>query len=228
MLRPLLPEFVIRKHSDRRKDVLLTYVDGEGKSGQYYASQYADENRISVECIKSPADFDSSVAEHIRVNGSAAAIVIIDDIAATGRSLARNAVAFIEKNKRAMGLSGPVVFVVTVIATIEADTRIREALSGIEASRADFRACEILDKSAYAFVSGNGIWESEHELDRAKALCIDLGINIYPESPLGFEDQGLLLVLPNTTPNNSLPILHSFSRASASKRWTPLFERVIN
>jgi hypothetical protein len=120
------------------------------------------------------------------------------------------------------------VFIVAVLSTPEADTRIRKALSGLEGARADFRACEILDKSAYAFTPGNGIWNSQEEMDRAKALCSDLGAKSYPRSPLGFSDQGLLVVFPTTTPNNSLPILHSFSRASAGKRWIPLFERVTN
>jgi hypothetical protein len=36
LIRASLPEFVQRRRRDRRKDVLLTYVDGEGKSGAGY------------------------------------------------------------------------------------------------------------------------------------------------------------------------------------------------
>ncbi|CZT26404.1 hypothetical protein PCPL58_p5051 (plasmid) [Pseudomonas cerasi] len=38
---------------------------------------------------------------------------------------------------------------------------------------------------------------------------------------LGFKNQGLLLVLPETCPNNSLPILY---KAKVGV-WTPLFPR---
>ena len=34
IVRPLLPEFVIRKKTDRRQDVIVTYIDGPGKSGR--------------------------------------------------------------------------------------------------------------------------------------------------------------------------------------------------
>src|SRR5262245_58401214 len=43
--------------------VLITYVDGEGKSGQACAAQYAEENRIAVDCIISPGTFRSSFLE---------------------------------------------------------------------------------------------------------------------------------------------------------------------
>lgn len=49
--------------------VLITYVDGEGKSGQACAAQYAEENRIAVDCIISPGTFRSSFLEHERESG---------------------------------------------------------------------------------------------------------------------------------------------------------------
>jgi ATPase domain predominantly from Archaea len=228
MLRPLLPEFVIRRQSDRRKDVLITYVDGEGKSGQYYAAQYAEENRVSVDCIRSPATIKETFSEHQQTGTRIAGIVIIDDIAGTGRSLGDNALRFITENRAALTNNGTIVLVVTVLATPAADLRIREALSSVEGVRADFRSCEILDDGAYAFVEGNGVWKTQEALERAKALCADLGARVKPQSPLGFDSQGLLVVFPTTTPNNSLPILHSFSRPNADKRWVPLFERMHN
>jgi hypothetical protein len=80
MIRQSLPEFIIRDLSDRRRDVLLTYVDGEGKSGQYYASQYAEENKISVECIKSPESFVRTFSDHARVSGPISGIVAWNQI----------------------------------------------------------------------------------------------------------------------------------------------------
>ncbi|MCY1310058.1 hypothetical protein D9M70_602150 [compost metagenome] len=57
-------------------------------------------------------------------------------------------------------------------------------------------------------------------MHKAKALCLRLGTKLYKQ-PLGFKNQGLLLVLPETCPNNSLPIL---CKAKVGV-WTPLFPR---
>jgi len=86
-LRPSLPEFVIRKRTDRRTDVLLTYVDGEGKSGASYASLYAEENGIASECVMGQADFRTRYIRHQEKYNRPTAIIIMDDIAATGTSL---------------------------------------------------------------------------------------------------------------------------------------------
>jgi AAA+ ATPase superfamily predicted ATPase len=227
-LRPSLPQFITRKASDRRKDVLITYVDGEGKSGQSCASQYAEENRIAVDCIISPATFRNSFLEHERENGPVAGLVIVDDIASTGGTLAGKATLFIQEHADVLVQSGTLVFVVTLLSTASADERVRNALSKIDQVRADFRSCEILDGRVFAFKDGNGIWSNENEAARAKALCTDLGVKIYKKAPLGYGNQGLLVVFPTTVPNTTLPILHSYSRISSGRRWTPLFERIAN
>ncbi|NGO54305.1 hypothetical protein G6N73_24770 [Mesorhizobium camelthorni] len=43
-----------KKLTDRREDVVVTYVDGEGKSGQRYASDFAEENKIARTAILPP------------------------------------------------------------------------------------------------------------------------------------------------------------------------------
>jgi hypothetical protein len=229
IIRPSLPEFVIRRQSDRRKDVLVTYVDGEGKSGQYYASQFAEENRIAVDCVKSPLRFAEGFRQHTSTHGPIAGVTIVDDIAATGKSMAGNLASFIAENREVLEVATVGVFAVAIIATVVGDKKIREALSKVERVRADFRACQILGAEGFAFDPENRIWEDGDELERAKALCSDLGTRIYPQAPLGFGNQGLLVVFPTTVPNNTLPILHSYSKASSvGKRWMPLFERVTN
>jgi hypothetical protein len=121
------------------------------------------------------------------------------------------------------------VFIVAILATKEADKKIRDALSKVEGVNVDFRACEVLEPPTVQVFDGlNGIWSTQDELERAKALCTDLGARVYPKDPLGFGDQALLVVFPTTVPNNSLPILHSHARMTSSKRWIPLFERVTN
>src|SRR6266542_2575492 len=69
---------------------------------------------------------------------------------------------------------------------------------------------------------GVGFWCNESERDRARALCTRLGTGLYKHA-LGFGGQGLLLVFPDTCPNNSLPIL--FAGRAGANAWNPLFPR---
>jgi hypothetical protein len=87
LVRPSLPDFVKRTRSERRTDLLLTYVDGEGKSGASYASLYAEENGIAADCVIAQGDFRRRFSDHTKQRGRVAAVIIMDDIAATGTSL---------------------------------------------------------------------------------------------------------------------------------------------
>lgn len=226
LLRRSLPEFVIRKRSDRRRDVLLTYVDGQGKSGANYASLYAEENGIAAECVIAPGDFRACFDKHVERNGSVAALIIMDDIAATGKSLSKNVDVFLSEFGDL--LQSTTVRVVTLIATESAQSTLLRKIQRVEHIDIDFRSCEILPKEAFAFPADAAVWSSEEEKARAKALCIDLGSKIYKRNPLGYGNMGLLIVFPTTVPNNSLPILHSYSRTASSDAWKPLFPRVVN
>jgi hypothetical protein len=226
LLRPSLPEFIIRRRGERRTDVLLTYVDGEGKSGAGYASLYAEENGIAAECVIGPSDFRARYARHVEKYGKIAALIMMDDISATGSSLSGNIAQF-------LGNFGDLlqevkVRVVTLVATGVAQATILERLQKIEGVDLDFRSCEILSDDAYAFPAGGTVWCSEEEKARAKALCVNLGSRIYKQNPLGFGGLGLLVVFPTTVPNNSLPILHSYARTGSGQGWKPLFPRVVN
>ena len=159
-------------------------------------------------------------------NGRVAAVVIIDDIAATGKSLAENIEKYLEVNG---GILNEVkVRVMTIVATAKAQMTVLDKMKTFDDIDIDFRSCEILDASAYAFPAEGRVWKTKEEEERARALCIDLGSRIYKQSPLGYGGLGLLVVFPATVPNNSLPILHSYARAGSQLSWKPLFVRVVN
>jgi AAA+ ATPase superfamily predicted ATPase len=224
-LRPGLPEFIIRKSSDRRNDVLVTFVDGEGKSGASYASLYAEENRIAADSVVSRGNLKARIAERIENGIKPAMIVIVDDIAGTGRSLAENVERFCIEFKN--DIAETKIRVVTLVATAEAQSVISDKLKTIEAD-IEFRSCEILPHELYAFPKEDTVWKTAEQEARAKALCVDLGARIYRRNPLGYGDLGLLVVFPTTVPNNSLPILHSHSRTGSAVSWSPLFPRLVN
>ena len=226
ILRPSLPEFVIRRRGDRRRDVLITYVDGEGKSGASYAALYAEENGIAADCVVGRADFRSHFEKHAAEGHPAAALIIMDDIAATGSSLSGNVCDFVGEFGDL--LNGVMVRAVTLVATEIAQGVILKRFQQVEGIDLDFRTCETVPKDAYAFPTDADVWKTEEDGARARALCINLGSRIYKQSPLGYGQLGLLIVFPTTVPNNSLPILHTYARPGSGEPWRPLFERVVN
>lgn len=219
-----------RNLAQRRHDVVVTYVDGEGKSGQRYASDFAEENKVSTKAILPPSRFSAAFAEFTSKIAKGAvpkAIVIIDDVVATGGSLSRNVARFVKANAALLEETRPLVLVHALFATEQGADRVRTSLEALDYDRIDFRAGEFLTEDDFAFAGDVGVFGTPAERDRARALAIDIGSRIYLDGdPLGFGGQGLLLVLPMTVPNNTLPILHS--AAKVGNPWWPLFERPVN
>jgi hypothetical protein len=110
------------------------------------------------------------------------------------------------------------------VATEAAQRKVLSEIDEIADVDLDFRSSEVLTSQDFAFPN---TFASEDEA-RAKALCVNLGSNIYPNDPLGFGGLGILVVFPTTVPNNSLPILHSSARTSSPRKWEPLFPRIVN
>jgi hypothetical protein len=132
--------------------------------------------------------------------------------------------AFLENNATFLGDRNITVVVVVLMATMEADERIRSALSLPRGMDVDLRICELIRPEHYAFSLESRIWSGEEESAKARAFVSELGRQIYPDQPLGYGNLGLLVVFPETCPNNSLPILH----ATGSSGWQPLFLRPKN
>lgn len=227
MLVPHVPQFVRRPRADRRRDIIVTYLDGHGKSGHYYASRFAEENGISSECVM-PADRlrTDAMALEQRREARISAVVICDDIAGTGETLAEASAEFIAESRSFLAERSAFVGIVVLTATVDGERNIRERIGKVQGVSVDLKVCELIDPSAFAFRDGHGFWKDEEEKAKAKALCRDLGAAVYKRSPLGYGDAGLLIVFPETTPNNSLPIL--FAQGTGERTWKPLFPRLSN
>tara|TARA_R110000782_G_scaffold186017_3_gene276044 strand:- start:1999 stop:5196 length:3198 start_codon:yes stop_codon:yes gene_type:complete len=218
---------VRHKATDRRNDIVITYVDGEGKSGQRCASIYAEENFIATTSILPPSSFQTAYQQHCDKYGVPKVIVVVDDIVGTGQSLSTNIKKFHDENLVQLTADGPLVFIFSLIATADGRQAILDVLSKLDYPQIDFRAGEILDENASIFGGEKGVFATSEERDRAKAVAIDIGATIYKKAPLGYGNLGLCVVFPTTTPNNSLPLLHSHGKGAAPQ-WRPLFERLVN
>jgi hypothetical protein len=223
-VRMLTSPQIPKSRAQRRYDLIVTYVDGEGKSGQYYASKYAEENLISTQCVMGQADFARRAQELEMERGPLTGIVIVDDVVATGESLRNNLRSFSAANSVIIDRKIPVI-VVVLFATASGEQLLREAIVHEMGTNVDLRVCEHIEAGLQAF-GESGAWASESEAERAYSLVRALGARVYKNRPLGYGDLGLLLVFPQTVPNNSLPILHSHGKGS--ERWDPLFPRPVN
>jgi hypothetical protein len=113
-----------------------------------------------------------------------------------------------------------------MMATAEGEKKVNSYVSARKMLPWRLYVCEPIADENYAFRTDTlGFWQSEDERNRAKALCVRLGTGLYKD-PLGYAGQGLLLVFPETCPNNSLPILYK-NRTNAPS-WRPLFPRPVS
>jgi hypothetical protein len=218
---------VRRGSAERRSDILVTYLDGNAKSGQAFAAKYAEENLISTANVVSPE-------EALRVIGSIdlvgdaryKAIVTVDDVVATGGTMSNNLDKFLKGGNDIFAKLRVVILAVAVAATAEGEGRVRDLLHKYNSIKVDIRVCDPITRKIYAFDKDNGLWENEAELREARILCREIGNKVYHRAPLGYGDLGLLVVFPDSCPNNSLPILHAGDVAGGV--WTPLFPRPKN
>lgn len=224
MIRPELQVPILRARNERRVDIVVTYVDGEGKSGSNYASVFAEESNISSKNIISQVDFRARFEEFIQKGGKPQALVIIDDLAGTGSSLSDNVSHFIDENHAV--LSDIKVRVITIASTAAAKTVLENRFDKIDEVDVRFLTAEVLDNSSLALPDDFSGFASKDEWERARALCQDIGSKIDKRRPLGYGGQGLLVVFPTNTPNNTIPLLRSHSKPAQGAKWYPLFERI--
>ena len=219
-LRTKLPVHVRKSRAARRGDVLVTYVDGPGKSGAYYASLYARVNDIRGENVVAP----DGVCERSlgMLSGGEMGVVIVDDIIGTGGGLVENIGRVVDAlGSTDIGMGIPL-SVVVLCGTREGEQRVRDYLEKLM-KNADLEVCETLGEQHVAFGGTVGFWETEAERDLAKALVSKLGARIDKNRPLGYGEQALLVTFSRNCPNNTVPILHGTRRGLNS--WRPLFRR---
>ena len=219
-IRSKLPVHVWRKRSDRRNDILVTYVDGAGKSGAYFAGIYANENKIISKNVVEPNLLKK--ATYNFVEEEEYGVVVVDDMVGTGSSLVENLKRLKDKfDEVGIGTRVPLTLVV-ICGTKKGEVKVTKYLKEY-IPNADLEICELLDNRHYAFSDDRGFWESEEERNAAKSLIQELGSRVQRRSPLGYAQQGLLLTFPRNCPNNSLPILHSSGKGGMT--WNPIFRR---
>jgi hypothetical protein len=149
-------------------------------------------------------------------------ILVLDEFAGSGRQIAGVVNSLIEK----LSTANPRWHEDTTIAVGIGVVPGREA----ELALGDL-PCEVsigvtLGPEVRAFHPDAGIFDTDADRDAAKDLMSAIGRSLGARPPLGFQDQGLLVVFESNCPNNSLPALWKNGEYSG-KPWFPLFERMV-
>jgi hypothetical protein len=75
-----------------------------------------------------------------------------------------------------------------------------------------------------AFDENSDLFESLDDREDMRVRVEEIGRELYPKYPFGWDDQALLVGFERNVPNNTLPIFWSGGRFHG-RRWVPLFRR---
>ncbi len=204
----------IEKRQRKRKDILVSYPGGEGKSGATYARLYADENDIWYDNVVNL----NTLVKRLEEDKEIQAIVFVDDFVGTGQS----ASSFLDElNARVDETLRPLPKLMLV-----AIAGFKDAASRIEshAERLGFDlevlVCDPLDASCSVFGDKSEAFADSTERTAAAKIAERAGRILEKKWPLGFGDCQATVVFDSSCPNNSLPVL--WKEASG---WLALFPR---
>lgn len=201
----------------RNDNLAVAYLDAEHKSG---ATTAREVSRAAKAGKIGPAnEMAAWMKQH---EADEPILVIADDFAGTGGTLVKGLQKMKSKVPEPLWRnyleSGRLVIIV-MYAFSEALTAVREAFPGIQILTfshlgEDLKACD----------DGAEIFGTEAERRFAIEILTQIGRELQPAQPLGHGNMGALVVMNNTTPNNSLPIFWC-GGIVAERPWVPLFPR---
>ncbi|MDB9905830.1 ATP-binding protein [Oceanospirillaceae bacterium] len=215
--------YVQTKKSERRNDIIVTYVDGQGKSGAHHSGLYCHENQIATSCNIEVSMVSQTIESNHKLGNDINGIIIVDDFIGTGQSFASNLSRFMDHNIETLSKHNIPIRVVVLFASASGETYVRAQMSQLEFKEIDLVVCETLDAAHQSFGEGKGFWSSEDEKGKAKALCQKYGVKVAKRAPLGYAEEGLLFTFTRNCPNNTLPIIHA--EKTGKDGWKPLFKR---
>jgi len=206
----------IEEGKRKRSDILVSYLDGPGKSGSYYAKLYAEENDILFTNIVEYA----KISQSLQQNQELKAIVFIDDFVGSGKSVTDYVVGFSKEHGEAFINSKIPGFFVAISGFQNASSKIEATIDKLGLN-IKLHICDPLDESSRAFSEKSAIFSDEASRLTAKSICFKYGSELVKNNPLGYGDSQATVVFENSCPNNTLPILWA-----QSKNWIPLFKRL--
>ena len=198
-------------------NIFVTSFDSPGKSGSSLLYAYRNANQISRSLV---GDIDEAV-RFLKASQKPIAVVFVDDFIGTGGTCIEGFGKFTEALGGNDKFKEHAFYVAALAATSDGIDTVNlntdERLNVIEA--------KLLGSAERAFSPDAGIFSSEEELQECRSLCENIGRELEPKHPLGYEDSQSLILFPHSCPNNTLPLFYKSGREYKGQKWVPLFPR---
>lgn len=203
----------------RKDDLCISYVDSDLKSGASLARELTKRMNPG----KAGDAEDVSYWLKSRINADPI-LVITDDFAGTGTTLAKGVKKWMSEVKEPKAVEKLLKEGRLIVATLFAFGDAIDVLRTVEPRLKHFTST-VFGSDVRAFDDEASIFDSPGELDFAREVMIQIGRELTPQMPLGFDNQGALVAFHNSVPNNTLPIFWSNGRVN-ERNWIPLFSRI--
>jgi len=201
----------------RNDNLALGYLDSEHKSG---ATTAREVNRVAkAGKIGAANDMSQWMTQH---KDGEPILVIADDFAGTGGTLVKGLKRMKARIPEPLWdwyLNSGRLVVIIMFAFGEALELVKKEFPGIRIA-----AHTIYGEELRACDERSGIFASASDRQFAIEVLTQIGRELSPSHPLGHGDMGALVVMHNTTPNNTLPIFWCGGTV-AERPWIPLFPR---
>jgi len=204
---------IVRKRND---NLCIAFVDSEVKSGGSIARELT--KRIHAGKCGALEEASSWIRSHLDQDPI---LVIADDFTASGATLdkgLRKAMNDKGSGFRELVSEGRVICCV-LTAFPEAIQRIKKAHPQIPVI-----AMRVFGDDVRALEAESEIFEDAGTRQFAKDMLLQLGRELTPQMPLGYDDMGVLVAFHNTVPNNTLPIFWSTGTVNG-RPWHALLPR---
>ncbi|MFZ3171817.1 MAG: ATP-binding protein [Carboxydocellales bacterium] len=208
-----------KRKATKREDIMVSYLDGVGKSGAECAKLYADENAIPS---KNNVIERGKLRQLLEKNQGISAIVFVDDILGTGNT-ACEYIRSLNDDCGDLIRSGRYrVFLFAICGLVEAKEKLVKQIDELNLT-IDVHLCDPLDNTDKCFSEESKFFSDYSDKQMAKKIASDNGYNLVKSDPLGHGNCQLAVVFEWNCPNNSLPIFWK-----EQKNWFPLFKRQTN
>ena len=208
-------EYVFRGTTRNRGDILVTYLDGGGKSGSICAYDYRLANRIYADNVVAGAGLRRALDRGTEIK----LLVVVDDLIGSGGTAIDGLEQLAAQCGDVLVERGISVKFASIAALSEGMARVERAVSKLDFD-VQVLANTVLTDADRAFSSRSRVFPDADQRDRARNLANRYGRLLEPKHPLGFDGDQCLLVFEHRCPNNSLPVLWK-----DSKDWKSLFPR---
>ncbi len=198
----------------KRSDILVSYLDGPGKSGAHIARLYCDENNIYKDNLVEPDHLPQALdREGIQ------ALVFVDDFVGTGDSVSGYISSFATTIGEKLSSLNLRTFFVAVAGFAAAIQKVHLVVNqyGLPIK---IHVCDSLEDRHHCFSDRSIVFASEAERITAMDLAYRKGAMLCKQAPLGYGGCQAMVVFSHNCPNNTLPILWDHTG-----HWNPLFRR---